>query len=705
MEVSSYLAHRNFALVVVGLFVMIFLLFFNPHDHELDAKISALAPVLENKQINKITNIVKTEDGTPAALTYKKHKFEAGHIHDTVVNRFSITQAPKTSMHTSLAFGVICRGSMLSSEEEAVKYRKVLQHWSDAGAAVGVNVSFIIATDSFCKHDVLAQTNLTIVFLEEVKGMIVNYPGRIYASLKLWSYVANLDVNDQFDWVMKLDMETYVNMGVLLKMLPTLPTNEPLYTGQITHAHSELEETFPTETYCSGFAYLMNKKAYTVFNKPYDTLKKNYNNKIVTMQKFINRLNSDIPRARYPMDDTVIAHELHNSGDIRCTANSGFVFLPYAVDGEGALESTYQWGIPSSNTNGLTPIMQLPSYVHKASIIAPFKKSSQLYAVHEMLMLQLRPAIPVAKWVKDTTNGLDRYKFGINRWNSRMNESCVANFAHNFVHYNVHLPTCEYTFASKSPKLELKKAITFTLNITKTKAKTQHRYDGAAAEVVYTQAVNGIAAIKHPVFGAFLRTRAIRAGALGYRLSVTHILEEADTYTDEDFIWIVDDDVIFHKNYKSMLASLDTHCLSPILSKDGFGVLLLGASMQYKGSFPKVHHQEAYTGGWNIAQFEMKEHKSVCFSGHQAVLGSFSMVIHKAVIPHMLNWMRENPDLPFDWIWVYLADVGFPVRITYPHLNLADIKKQSSIDKRITTSESILKEATMKKWELEDYIY
>ena len=51
----------------------------------------------------------------------------------------------------------------------------------------------------------------------------------------------------------------------------------------------------------------MNKKAYTVFNKPYDTLKKNYNNKIVTMQKFINRLNSDIPRARYPMDDTVVS--------------------------------------------------------------------------------------------------------------------------------------------------------------------------------------------------------------------------------------------------------------------------------------------------------------------------------------------------------------------------------------------------------------
>jgi hypothetical protein len=195
-----------------------------------------------------------------------------------------------------------------------------------------------------------------------------------------------------------------------------------------------------------------------------------------------------------------------------------------------------------------------------------------------------------------------------------------------------------------------------------------------------------------PIVSVNGKIRSLTSGEVGYRLSMQGIMERFLAATSPNTaegkqLFLVDDDVRFHKDFKELYADLDSYCLDGLSS--GYGVLKLQTAIWHKGTFPNTRLKNSrYIGGWNLIDHEQEMTGSKCYSGHYAVMGSAAVIYARASLYYILDWLKTGPQLPYDHVFSVLAHKGIAVRVAEPGLAVMQIQKASSIDSSRDFSDS-----------------
>jgi hypothetical protein len=143
----------------------------------------------------------------------------------------------------------------------------------------------------------------------------------------------------------------------------------------------------------------------------------------------------------------------------------------------------------------------------------------------------------------------------------------------------------------------------------------------------------------------------LTSGEMAHRQVFRKLLQESDP-SKNVLRFAFDDDVMLHHNFSELWKDimLSDRCTG-FLSEPG-GVLLLGAS-QY--------------GSWK--PIDLQEQKK-CYNADNRTRGSFAFVYSHQISDTALEWL-DNSNKPFDHLWEYLVQRGFPVRVARPNLFIA----------------------------------
>ena len=165
----------------------------------------------------------------------------------------------------------------------------------------------------------------------------------------------------------------------------------------------------------------------------------------------------------------------------------------------------------------------------------------------------------------------------------------------------------------------------------------------------------------------------LSAGEVAYRNKMRRIMLDA-IQRGYETVAIFDDDVLFHHDYATMLNTLLQHapcaCILSSRSKCPPGVLKLGNT--------------AWGGGYNTewAKYEHNFTGYPCTSFNDVDLGSYAAIYNVDIFHYITTWLDWEQNLPFDWVFAWLAEMNVPVKAAFPFLNIADVSHPSSVRKR-----------------------
>merc|ERR1712070_527489 len=157
-----------------------------------------------------------------------------------------------------------------------------------------------------------------------------------------------------------------------------------------------------------------------------------------------------------------------------------------------------------------------------------------------------------------------------------------------------------------------------------------------------------------------------------YRLSMQRIMENF-LKSNEQLLFIANDNVMFHKDFANMYQKLDAYCFDGLATT---GVLKLESSIWMEGHFPDRRKDEHW-GGWKLIDFEQKQTRSRCYSGHYANLGSVATIYSRKAVHRTLKWLSRDRTQPFDFVFNALAKEGVPIRTAEPNLAIANLGEGS----------------------------
>lgn len=168
-------------------------------------------------------------------------------------------------------------------------------------------------------------------------------------------------------------------------------------------------------------------------------------------------------------------------------------------------------------------------------------------------------------------------------------------------------------------------------------------------------------------------------GEYGLKQSYLNAISSAER-SGASLAAIFDDDVGFHYDAKYMLKALKLSECWDFLAHPG-GVLLLGASdwTQYRGNPPN----------------------GTCYSVYRTTMGSFAQIISTSLIPMIKMWLLAS-NRPIDHMYEYLMLRGYPVRVAYPNIVIANIRKKSTVNPK-RPKPSFVDHIRRVRWEYDKY--
>ena len=167
--------------------------------------------------------------------------------------------------------------------------------------------------------------------------------------------------------------------------------------------------------------------------------------------------------------------------------------------------------------------------------------------------------------------------------------------------------------------------------------------------------------------------KALRTGLSGLK-PVSNTTSRAAT---TDLIAVFDDDFrvskTFQEDWKRLVAS--DECFHDTIANNG--VFMLGTTIWAEDywanvdAFPEKHLRD----------------NGLCLDGTQYLRGSFASLFTRRAAEIAIEWIKATPpSRPFDWFWMDLLDLGFPVRGAVKPLIVADVEHASTVDVRRTSS-------------------
>lgn len=152
---------------------------------------------------------------------------------------------------------------------------------------------------------------------------------------------------------------------------------------------------------------------------------------------------------------------------------------------------------------------------------------------------------------------------------------------------------------------------------------------------------------------------------------------------NKSLLWL-DDDILFHKTFPRMWKTVQTDRYCTGFWNDPGGILLLGAS--------EWTNKQVWT--------HILSNRGICYDAFAHTLGSFAFLASKRVLPWIHRWLGLT-NVPFDYIYTFVQQKGFPVRVVYPNIVIPDTFHASSIS---NARETGISRAKRMRWNLSEYL-
>ncbi len=517
-----------------------------------------------------------------------------------------------------------------------------------------------------------------LVQLQGVEDTSSQHIDKVFAKVEyVWKNFAA-----SFEWFLFLDTDTYVNVEKIEPVLEALSRSNSSsgYVGSMK-SDSSLGVKGP---YCLGMGYFISRDV-------------------------LNKLGPMLHECR------VNVATLHSDAEIgRCIAMAADAFCtPSPIDGS-IKQRLYEIvdGKVNSLLNGtaLNPLRGPPPTPYlEALLLHPLKTGEEMYRIHQTTTKYLHPAIP--KLSKYQNRKTKRYIEARKDFDA----SCVSNSAIQqsvMRQENKPLRECPPP-AVEEPigSLEEFTIPTYVLNLEgkeENYRRTQWAYNLVGWNVTRFEATKGCPTSIIIDNSTSSIPQNLTCGELGYRDSMRRIVRESMSL-DHSKIIVLDDDTFPILNFKEKLYDLvsDDVCGNHLQTKNRGGVVLLGATIYSKGSYPKFVENDYYSG-WSQIDAEVKAMKAggkanpLCYNVIERAFGSFGTVFHRSSYPSVLEWLDLFPQKPFDHIWPWLAVQGYITKIASPNLVVPDTSKPSSVDPNRSTI-SMDDRNKMHRWKMERY--
>eukprot|EP00043_Microstomoeca_roanoka_P015165 m.151402 g.151402 ORF g.151402 m.151402 type:complete len:764 (-) comp16199_c4_seq2:5237-7528(-) len=531
----------------------------------------------------------------------------------------------------------------------------VYRTWNRLPGSQFVTVKFIIGdsriSDGPCSNDPLVEEHL-ITYTPRCSDA---YPP-VSKVLCMWEF-ARQEWQSSYDFFLKTDADTYLNIPNLLVLLAEHSPGQDLFAGAVgTGRNRDLPP------YCLGPAYIVSR--YTLGRLPY---------KLSEAAVIL------------PNSDTTFSQLIRDQLNVVCMdrvhGRFKWAFMNRYWDFQDGEFVTMQ--LNDKNQMILPVVHALNSALLPTISVHPLKRQEDMVSLHNAILYSRLPLF---------------------RFPTPQGETPVAGQLANLCVYN---PSIQYELSGMKLRecaavrpVRPRKLVQGYVAYLRHRRKSSDRASAIASQLrdmgitpALFSGVDGFSMLTSQT-----KTR-LNPGELGlretYRLMFYDILRNPKL--GDDLFLIVEDDVVFSPEFKSQLDMIlqDPRCGSYMSSNTG-GVLLLGATIWRNGSYPKVN---MYTGGWIMADLDMEEHPgSKCYNFNSGVYGTFAFIVDRRAARMMLEWLNDPryADLPIDHSYNFLSEQGLPVRVAFPYLVIPRV--DTSIIHKSGTHTDAARRAEIHRW-------
>eukprot|EP00055_Hartaetosiga_balthica_P015235 m.88691 g.88691 ORF g.88691 m.88691 type:complete len:647 (+) comp8814_c0_seq1:340-2280(+) len=448
--------------------------------------------------------------------------------------------------------------------------------------------------------------------------------------LCMWDFVLR-KWRTKFDYYMKIDMDTYLNIPNLLLFLQDNPPNKPLYAGRVGTGRTEAIEPF-----CLGMAYILSKESFSALP-------------INSFSTSPMLANSDVTFS------TVIRKYLKLTCMDGVSSSYKWTFVNRYWDFHNGAFATLSF---NDAMQSILPLSHVTSSQLQASSIHPIKTTKDMLTLHNIVS---RSQLPLVQYTNPK---------GRTRMPEEMEPLCVYNPSQQYARAGFYMREC----ARERPIHPKKVTHAYVVYLPNRKSSAERAEEivsqlkGFGFNANYHEGIDGAEVFEsHP--GGTLSVAEIGLRE-AYRTLFYSIIHSPEAQNDGLYL-IVEDDVTFSPHFMSRLDNLlqDPYCGSFLSSNSG-GALLLGATIWSNGSFPLINK---WPGGWNLVNFNLHKNRYPrCYNFNPGVYGTYAQVLDLRAIQLFITWLNDPQyaHRPIDHAYNYLAERGLPVQVAFPYIAL-----------------------------------
>ena len=501
----------------------------------------------------------------------------------------------------------------------------------------------------------------------------LSYPPKDFV-LHFWKTLAR-DPNTlkTYRWFLKIDSDAYLNVDVLLDTLFTLDYTKPQYFGGWGRGRAGVQGKLEF-MYCLGMGYVMSKPT--------------------IVQTFGT---SNVQAGTFPNSDISVAWAIFEKLSVTCN-DAVPSYVPYLFVNNyytvhnGVLETRRL----SSMGQTYMKMFQAPTtHLFRSILVHSIKTQAEMANFNEQVLHPMRPGMPYkisASFDPNDEGAVQIARGYVTHYQTKVRGSCVFNYASQIENFHYTLKTCQMDAQTHKRKL-WDHSVMITLY-----------YDRAQKRIQKMNLFFNIDIFMATDMRHSPEKDMLTGGEQGYRETMFDVLTHLVLSGSDDTAWLVmDDDARRIQNFTEYYSEIqeDMYCRQAL---DFGGVLMLSASIWYKGSYPSLNSATEYVGGWALADHDKKVHKSMCASGQKAFVGSVAVVYTRKAAALILDWLDDTPNKPFDHVFGHLAQKGVAVRMVTPHLFIAPLDKISSTNPQRSISTDTATAYQIHRWNPELYV-
>eukprot|EP00049_Salpingoeca_infusionum_P010989 m.189833 g.189833 ORF g.189833 m.189833 type:complete len:620 (+) comp14801_c0_seq1:331-2190(+) len=504
--------------------------------------------------------------------------------------------------------------------------------WMQLPGASQVSVKFMVGDSANGTTSCAGDETIDRTLVEYVPQCHDGYPP-VDKVLCMWEHARKHWVK-QYQFFIKIDMDTYLNLPNLAVFLMAQNRIKPLYAGRVGKGRNN-----EFDPYCMGFFYVLNQRALAQIPEDF-------------VSKARPAVNSDVAFSLVVTDHV----QLPCMQGVSSRYQYSFVNRYWDFN-DGIVQSYLD-----EQQRSILPVFH-PATSHQLAAVAvhPYKTPSDMHRFHDAVLYSRVKLFQFSKPSK--SQSLPDY----------LRSLCVYNPSMQFEVSGLIMKECDLERPNHPRKLHH----AFILFM-----KTSPTSRTRAAELAQHTRLDNVKNTLYPVvdahhlFGMLRHHINLTMGHLGLRETYRVLLHQLISSTDfgDELFLVLHDNVQVTDMFSARIAELmqDRRC-GAFLSSNSGGALLLSVTIPRNGSFPSLSSD---TGGWLLADNDPgTKGAAPCFNYNSGVQDVFAFILDRRAALVLLTWLNDPQfaDKPFDHAWQYLSIQGVPVRVAFPFVAMPSL--------------------------------